>query len=466
MKAINTKKLRSHLGSFWYENVDEESQAKLQKVIDSAVSSNAHSVLTRAVNRLRDTEGTVAIENELLVPTWRDVDLDGELWYGVGVAVDFLPPRVRYKDVVYVLGIDYIVLGVGHEMVFRDKLDASHLVVDGLKPNAGNILYSVLYGLYMSAPAGNAKYIANYLRGNHQPGAFLDALFAQAGFKHVYKGGEVLSKNTHASHLVYEFADEIVEVPYKHTELTAGTKVEAGSWIGAEGITLSIHDANNPTWYRDNNDWSTNGLDLSRLVSVNGLLAEDNNVTVTDVSGTMEFPFSEAAVGANAKFWARVSEREPDHGDGTGLSQLLNNGDTVNPIDFVFTYLLDHALIIKLDSRVIKPRAIMAMNSWVKRNVPFGYATIVRVVDDAGQELSIYDYVNNFNQLDDEALYPIDFEPMTGFVTFGDIPITFGDVQVTTALYTYVPPASFSDLVFVVYNTESLGYGDSKLIYK
>lgn len=465
MKAINTKKLRSHLGSFWYENVYKASQSKLQKVIDTAVSSNVHSVLSRAINRLRDNSDPVEIENELVVPTWREVDINGTTWYAVGVALDFLPTSVSFKDQKLLVGLDFLVLGNGHEMAFREKPDSQSLVVDGLKHNPGNLLYSVLYGLYMRAPSGNAKFIANYLRGDHTPGAFLDALFAQAGFSRVETGGKIRSKDVHANHLVYEFDSEVVKVPYKHTELAVDSEVEAKTWIGTEGISLSTYNRNNPTWYRDHNDWST-GLNFSTMVGINGILAEDTPVTVSTSGGVTQFPFSETVAGANAAFWQRVGDRQAEYGDGSGIAQSYSDGDTVNPIDFVFSNFLDNAMIVKLDSRVIKPRAVIAMNSWIKRNAPFGYAVVVRVVDESGQELSVYDYTNSFNQMNDETLYPFDFEPPTSFLVYDDAIVTFEDVPVITSLYEYTAPDFFSDLVFVVYNSDSLGYGGSKLIYK
>jgi hypothetical protein len=390
MRALNPDRLLGKLGSFWYNGVDEESSARLALVRDTVLATSVHSKIQSMDRRVRDQNEPIEIENVEMLSKNQPVLHNGAIWYSAVTQLPIMPFEIHAGPNKYHIGIDFIWSPGGNTVLFKTKPDYEIMVIRyGKRRDSETMLNASLYNFSIVPPAGHSKYVARYLRGEHTASALQDALRAQLGLKRVEVGGTLQQRNILGDRTEYAFDDEFITVRYVHEKPDVGDTIAAGAWLGAEICEVFINDGTD-SWYRGC-DWSTHGLDLTAATGVNGLVAQDNDETVVanvQSSTAVGVPLTGLG-GAPEAFWGRVADREAVYGD---LTQKYPLSSTLNPIDLFFTDFLDHAMIIRLDARVIRPGAIFALHAWIQRNMIFGYLPIVRVVDEDGVEMNFSDY--------------------------------------------------------------------------
>ena len=391
MKALDTDRLLAQLGSYWFSGVDSLSREKLSLVRDASTASSVHARLLQAERRLRDSEGVVESENILIEPRWTVFEDGGETYYDTEVSPDYLPCLIEWAGREFAIGLDFFIDQITGSIIFYEALDATPpfmVVRRALERDIGTMLHGILFGSTVQPPAGGAERVARYLRGDHTRAGLERAMRALLGLREIQQGGRLLERIEHNRSVVYVFPEERVEVYYAHELLTVGTEYEPGHWIGGE-ICVVRDSSGGAAWHREF-DWSVHGPDMSRAIGIADLKFQDASVTVIDDGGELRFPVTPVGVRDDL-FWTTRAQAYTAAG-GNGLDEVFSIGDTVNPVDVLFDYFLDHALVVRLDAGSVRPGAVLAMMSWVQRHLPFGYLLIARVTDESGVELNLADY--------------------------------------------------------------------------
>lgn len=448
MKRLEPAGIRADLGSFWYENITEESQAKLRLILDAVVGSTAYTSVYHTLHRLVDQNKPVDYENITVVASWEETQYNSKTWWTAGVTTTSSPLLLEQAGKQYVNGVDFVYDPVSRAILFPTRPSFDSFVIRlGLADDAGPLFHSILYGLFTQTRMGNAALIANYLRGDQHPESLENALRAQMGMVRVERGGRLLERQDHETETVYIFEDEILRVPYTHVKFQQGSILNPGVWIGSELVALSIYDGTDD-WYRERNEWFDNGLDLKPAVG-RGLTATDTEETVVDSGGQTRFPIQEDTAGDLAKFWQHAEDQEVNFGG--GLEQKYSVGSTVNPLDVFFQDFLDHAIILTVNARVLRPQAVVGLRNWFVRHCPFGYLPLVRVVTDT-EELNYSQYAPTITGVLDTG----NFNESFGYLVYNEGFLDYNGYPLTNS----VDLGQYAD---GVYANDVLGFGDGYL---
>lgn len=448
MRQLNPAGIRADLGSFWYENITEESQNKLRLLLEAVTGSVAYTSVNHALHRVVDQSEPLHYENITAVARWTAVQYEGATWWRAGITTTSSPVLLEQAGKQYVAGVDFVYDHNTRDILFPEKPAFDSFVIRlGLADDAGAMFHSVLYGLFMQTRMGHANLIANYLRGDHHPESFENALRAQVGLKRVERGGRLLERQDLTDETVYVFTDEVIRVPYSHVKFNQGSVIKPGVWIGSELVALSIYDGTDD-WYRVRNEWGNNGLDLKPIIGY-GLTATDGDETVADSGGQTRFPLQEDTAGDLAKFWQRALDRESVYGG--GLEQKYSVGSTVNPLDVFFQDFLDHVMILTVNARVLLPQAVVGLRNWFTRHCPFGYLPIVRVVTEA-EELNYSQYAPTITGV----LNTCNFYETFGYLVYNEGFLDYNGYPLTNTV-------DLGQRADGIYANDVLGFGDGYL---
>lgn len=400
-------------GSFWLRGLDAPSKDRLALIGraggENAVFGLIDGVMDRLLRRGGFTAPPTLYSSELILET-----VDGISRFNR--AVPFFPRRIilQGEEEPLVPGLDYF-LDIAGRIRFQTLIESEALLLlDSVSDEEQPSLFSPLYGSDLKFPASGSALLADYIRGGSQnPEGFRRALQALGGLKRVPKTSTVLRRSDVAATggARYLLNTQALTVPYPHDKVAVGDLVTAGSFFGEELVDLLWNDGAPLWWRRDPTLWATYGQDFD------GVLFPDSEETIIDVSGNLEFPVESLSEDdyfntASDRFWSRVHARTD-----WGLDSLFAAGAPVNPLDFLYTYFFDHAMILKLDGDRLPLNLVFGITRWFLANIPLGWYPVVRIKHD-GDWLPL-------------SLYPEDIvAAFPGNVTYNGVYVTYLGVPV------------------------------------
>ena len=365
--SITTK-----LGSFWTRDIDTESKAQLRLLLEAVLLSRMPQSLKRSVSAFLDSGNTVQDFFPISVPE----NYDGITLKRI---FPFFPKRIivahndiRSADVDYVLNAD---TGFIQFLQPADPEEGNtFLFLDNIEFRKYGHPLSGLYGFNSPTPISGTSYAASYLRGSTQtPEGLRDALCEAAGLVKIKENTSILSSTSlpFCDGFRYDSTTGAYWVTYPHNELTGDID---DLWAGGESI--QVHYGDKKMWWKSPFTpdilWEASGLRLQDWWVLN------SEETLTAYKGHPVFPLYEDPFGVSSDgyetFWDSAFTRSAD-----GLELLFDVGDTINPLDFVFEYFLDHGLLVLLDATVLGHSLTVLLAEWVLKNVPLGYIPIIRV---------------------------------------------------------------------------------------
>lgn len=362
-------------GSFWLRSLDAPSRDRLDLIGlaggENAVFGLVDGVMDRLLRRGKFSAPPVLYKSAVILET-----VDGVSRFNK--QVPFFPRRVILRGISEPLvpGLDYH-LDVEGRIRFHTLVESEALLLlDSVSDEEQPSLFSPLYGAELKFPASGSALLADYIRGDHQnPEGFRRALRALAGLKRIPESSPVLRRSDVGATggARYLLNNQAVTVPYPHDKVAVGDLVERGDVFGAELVDLFWNNGD-PYWWRRNPElWDPYGQDFQ------GVVFTDSEETIIDVDGNLEFPVD--ALGGDDyfntisdRFWSRVHARTE-----WGLDDLFDAGDTVNPLDFLYTYFFDHAMILALDADRLPLNVVFGVLRWFFANIPLGWFPVVRV---------------------------------------------------------------------------------------
>jgi len=212
--------------------------------------------------------------------------------------------------------------------------------------------------------------------------AYQLAIAEAAGLTVIEGDGEVLFVNEDAQGAVtYVIGSAVYRVAYRHTLLTLGQRVLAGTIVGG-GVEVLRRDTD-AMWYRNVN-WGS-GLSLDALCPVQGVTVQDSTVSATVVSVTggirVEFPLlgSPAAVAA---YWAHVRRMEDITGimvaDALPSLTAIDDATPVNPMEFFMTNMLGAYLIpVRIQLQDVSTNMQHRAEDFARANAPTGGVVVL-----------------------------------------------------------------------------------------
>lgn len=228
------------------------------------------------------------------------------------------------------------------------------------------------YTMQLDGVFSSGFHVARYLR-DMQSVRSLQLAIAETAGAAIIPWTSVLQRiQKHGSDTIYTFKDGIVRVWYPHTPLVVGVEYAAESIVG--DVVSITGDTGEADWWRSI-DW-TPGLSLDGICPFKNLSLVDADVIVSTSAGHVVFPIAGPTETVDL-FWTHA--RNSAIANGYPLSGLLTNGDTINPIDFVFENLLGpRALLVHIDAEALGYHHTKNAVDFLNREKPVG-SIIIRI---------------------------------------------------------------------------------------